>query len=462
MIRIKQIKIPLEKYNKKNIKPYIAKKIKCDIKDIHNVNVAKLSIDARKKTNIYYVLEVDITSPKEKSILRNKNKDIIITPKEKYQYPKKGNIKLDKQPIIVGSGPAGLFCAYLLAECGYKPIIIERGKKIEERIKDVNFFWKTGILNSESNVQFGEGGAGTFSDGKLNTLTKDKEHRHKKVFEIFVSHGADKEILYNHNPHIGTDILRNVIQNIRNKIIDLGGTFYYNSCLTNINIKDNKIESIEINNKKKLNADILVLAIGHSARDTFKMLINKGIYLQPKPFAVGLRIQHPQKIINESQYGSKYKLLPPASYKLTYQTQKGRGVYSFCMCPGGYVVNASSEKGRLAINGMSNNKRDTENANSAIVVTVGPKDYGENILDGMNYQRKLEEKAYTIGKGKIPIQLLKDFNNNKKTTSLKNVSPILKGQYQLSNLNDILPEYLSESIKEAIPNFAKKINNFDK
>ena len=462
MIRIRQIKIPITSYKEEHLKKYIANKIKCKESDITNVNIVKKSIDARQKPNIYYILEVDITTPKEQIILKQKSNDIIITPDETYKYPSPGDKKLNNRPIIVGSGPAGLFCAYLLAELGYKPIIIERGEKVDERVKTVNTFWNTGKLNSESNVQFGEGGAGTFSDGKLNTMTHDKEHRHKKVFETFVENGANPEIFYLQNPHIGTDILRNVIKNIRNKIIDQGGTFYYSTCLSDINIQDNKVVSIEINHKEIIETDILVLAIGHSARDTFKMLLTKGINLQPKPFAVGLRIQHSQETINKSQYGENYKLLPPASYKLTYQTKSGRGVYSFCMCPGGYVVNASSEPGRLAINGMSNHKRDTTNANSALVVTVGPKDYGSSPLDGMNYQRTLEEKAYNLGNGKIPIQLLKDFNNNNATTKLGDLFPVLKGDYQLSNLNEILPDYISNSIKEAIPNFAKKIKYFDK
>ncbi len=463
MIRIRQIKIPIEEYNENKLKEYIAKKIKCKEKDIQEIKINKKSIDARHKPNLFYVLEVDIDSMKEREILKSNkhNKDILIVKEEKYIYPKKGEKKLNKRPIIVGSGPAGLFCAYILAEKGYNPIIIERGETVDERIKTINTFWKTGKLNKESNVQFGEGGAGTFSDGKLNTLTKDIENRHKKVFEIFVNHGANPEILYEHNPHIGTDILREVIKNIRNKIIDLGGTFHYNSCLTDINTKNNKVISITINKQYQIETEVLVLAIGHSARDTFEMLLNNGINLKPKPFAVGLRIQHPQKVISKSQYGEKYILLPPASYKLTYQTKDKRGVYSFCMCPGGYVVNASSEENRLVINGMSNYKRDTENANSALVVTIGPNDYGDKPLDGMNYQRTLEEKAYKLGNGKIPVQLLKDFRKNKTTTVLGKVSPIFKGQYKMSNLNEILPEYLSDSLKEAIPHFAKKIKNFD-
>lgn len=464
MIRIRQIKIPIEKDNLDYIKKKICQKVKCQDKDIIDVKISKKSLDARNKPNIYYIYEVDIEILNEDKIIKRSayNNDILITPDENYKIPQKGNIKLNKSPIIVGSGPAGLFTAYLLSELGFNPIIIERGEPVEDRVKTVEHFWNTGELNINSNVQFGEGGAGTFSDGKLNTLVKDKDYRMKKVFEIFVSCGASPDILYTHNPHIGTDVLREVVKNMRNKIIKMGGTFLYNTCLTNLIIEDNKIKGIEINNKDIIYTDIVVLAIGHSARDTFIMLQQNSITLEPKPFAIGLRIQHPQELINKNQYGDNYnKNLPQASYKLTYRTKEGRGVYSFCMCPGGYVVNASSEKGRLAINGMSYHDRGSANANSAIVVTVGPDDYGYNSLDGMNFQRYLEEKTYDLGNGRIPIQLLKDFHNNVETKELGSIKPIFKGNYKLSNLNTILPEYISSSLKEAFPNFEKKIKGFN-
>ena len=464
MIRIRQIKVPVENDNLQELRKKICQKVKCQDKDIIDVKISKKSLDARFKPNIFYIYEVDIKVSNEDIILtkNSSNKDISETPDETYKTPKKGNIKLNKRPIIVGSGPAGLFSAYLLAEEGYKPLIIERGEPVDKRVKTVEHFWNTGELKENSNVQFGEGGAGTFSDGKLNTLVKDKDYRMKKVFEIFVECGASPDILYTHNPHIGTDILRNVVKNMRNKIISLGGTFLYNTCLTNLIIENNQIKGIEINNKEIIDTGVIVLAIGHSARDTFQMLQDNNITLEPKPFAIGLRIQHPQELINTNQYGKNYnKNLPQASYKLTYKTKEGRGVYSFCMCPGGYVVNSSSEKGRLAINGMSYNDRNSVNANSAIVVTVTPDDYGNNSLDGMNYQRKLEELTYKLGNGKIPVQLLKDFHNNVETSYLGNVSPIFKGDYKLSNLNNILPRFISNSIKEALPNFDKKIKGFN-
>ena len=353
-------------------------------------------------------------------------------------------------------------CAYLLAENGYKPLILERGEKVENRVKTVEEFFKNNKLNPESNVQFGEGGAGTFSDGKLNTLTKDKFNRCKFVFETFVSCGANEEIMYMNMPHIGTDVLRNVVINMRNKIVSMGGEFMYNTCLTNISIDSCRVKAIEVNNSMIIDTDILVLAIGHSARDTFKMLNNLGLNMEPKAFAVGVRIQHPQEMININQYGDNYyKELGPASYKLTYKAQNGRGVYSFCMCPGGYVVNASSENGRLAINGMSYYKRDSHNANSAIVVTITPDDFGSGVMDGVRYQSELEERAYNLGKGMIPIQLLRDYYDDRESTCLGRVEPIFKGKYRYANLNDLYPKYINDSLKEAFLHFGRKIKGFD-
>ena len=459
MIRVRQVKVLIEKDNPLEA---LAKKINISVNQIIDYKIIRKSIDARDKNEIFYVYELDVSVYHEKDVLkRNRSLDVFLSSKEEYHFPSLECHKLESNPVIVGSGPAGLFCAYLLAENGYHPRILERGEKMEERIKTVEEFFQTNVLNPNSNIQFGEGGAGTFSDGKLNTLVKDKFFRGKKVFDIFVENGAPEEILYQAKPHIGTDVLRKVIVNIRNKIITMGGEFFYSSQVTNLFIENQQLVGIEVNNKERIPCNVLVLAIGHSARDTFQMLLDCGISMKAKNFAVGIRMEHLQAMINKSQYGDKASLLPPASYKLTYQTKEGRGVYSFCMCPGGFVVNASSEKGRLAINGMSNYHRDEKNANSAIVVTIGPEDYGTKPLDGINYQKKLEEKAYQTGNGKIPIQLLKDFKSNKKTTALGKVSPIFKGNFQMSNLNDILPTYISESIKEAIPNFAKKIKKFD-
>ena len=463
MIRIRQIKLDITKQDKESLKKKISSKLNISPKEIKDLKIVKKSLDARNKNNILYVYEIDIEVNNEKEVLKkNNSKDIFLSPIETYNFKILGNNKLKQRPIIVGAGPAGLFCAYILAENGYKPLIIERGEKVEERVKSIEKFWETNILNPNSNVQFGEGGAGTFSDGKLNTLTKDKENRNKKVFEIFIENGAPEEIMYINKPHIGTDILRNVIINMRNKIISMGGEFKYNTTLTNIIIEKESVTGIEINNNEIIPCEVLVLAIGHSARDTFKMLNEKPFVMEPKSFAIGVRIEHPQEMINISQYGENKEELPPAEYKLTYQTTKGRGVYSFCMCPGGYVVNASSEEKHLAINGMSNHKRDSKNANSAIVVTVSPNDFGHDILSGIKFQKELEKKAYEIGNGLIPLQTIKDFYDNKKTTKLGNVKPIVKGNYNYSNLNELLPSYISEAIKEALPNFDKKITGFNR
>ena len=461
MIKVRQIKIEVTKNNEDNLLKSISKKLKTDISNIENYTIEKLSIDARNKEEIYYVYEVNVNVKNEKEILsKNTNSDVTLTELKKYEIKEKGDLKLNNRPVIVGSGPSGLFAAYILAEEGYKPIIIERGEKIEKRVESVETFWKIGKLNQNSNVQFGEGGAGTFSDGKLNTLIKDEFCRGKKVFETFIENGANEDILYSYKPHIGTNLLRVVIRNMREKIIKMGGVFRYNTCLTDIIYDNNNLKQIEVNKNELIDCEVLVLAIGHSARDTFYMLNNK-LNMEAKPFAVGVRVAHKQSMIDESQFGKKYKdILSPATYKLTYNNSS-RGVYSFCMCPGGYIVNASSEQNMLAINGMSNHERESGFANSAIVVTITPDDFGKNPLDGIEYQRNLEKKAYELGDGKIPIQLLKDFKKNKISTSLGNINPIFKGDYNFANLNELLPTYISDSIKEAFESFGKKIKNFD-
>ena len=461
MIRIRQVKVPICDDNDFYIKKKISNKLNIDNNNINSYKIIKKSIDARDKSNIFYVYELDVCVNDEDKILRkNKSNDIFISPIEEYKFIVDGTLKLDNRIVIVGAGPCGLFCGYLLAEAGYKPLIIEQGEKVEDRVKTIEEFFNTNKLNPLSNIQFGEGGAGTFSDGKLNTLVKDKLFRGKRVFEIFIENGAPEEIMYLSKPHIGTDILRKVIINMRNKIISMGGEFKYNTKLTNINIESNSLKSIVVNDSEVIDCSILVLAIGHSSRDTFYMLKDKGLNMKAKNFAVGVRIEHPQEMISKSQYGESYKLLPPASYKLVQQTSNGRGVYSFCMCPGGFVVNASSEEKRLVVNGMSNYNRDEVNANSAIVVTVTKDDFGSDPMSGVEFQRKLEENAYRIGNGNIPIQLFKDYRDGVISTKLGDVTPNIKGKYSFANLNEIFPEFINDSIKEAIPCFDKKIKGF--
>lgn len=461
MIRIRQVKVPIIDDNDMCIKKKISNKLNIDNSLINNYKIIKKSIDARDKSNIFYVYELDVlVSDEDKIIRRNKSSDIFISPIEEYKFEVTGTNKLDNRIVIVGAGPCGLFCGYLLAEAGYKPLIIEQGERVEDRVKTIEEFFNTNKLNPLSNVQFGEGGAGTFSDGKLNTLVKDKLFRGKKVFEIFIENGAPEEIMYLSKPHIGTDILRKVIVNMRNKIISMGGEFRYNTKLTDINIESNSVKSIVVNDDEVIDCSVLVLAIGHSSRDTFYMLKDKGLSMKAKNFAVGVRIEHPQDMISKSQYGESYKLLPPASYKLVQQTSNGRGVYSFCMCPGGFVVNASSEENRLVVNGMSNYDRSEVNANSAIVVTVTKEDFGSDPMSGIEFQRKLEENAYRIGNGNIPVQLFGDYRDNVISTRLGDVTPNVKGKYSFANLNEIFPGFINESLKEAIPCFDKKIKGF--
>ena len=462
MIRLRQLKIEVNKDSYTELENKICRKLKIEKNSIKELNIVKKSIDARKKENIYYVYEVDLDLDNEKEVLlKNSKLDIAIVENIKYEIKATGKEKMREKLIIVGSGPAGIFCAYILAQLGYKPLIIERGEKIEKRIETVNKFFETGILNENSNIQFGEGGAGTFSDGKLNTMTKDKIGRGKKVFDIFVENGAPEEIKYLSKPHIGTDMLRKVIKNMRKRIISWGGEFRYNTKLTDLIIKNDKLVKIEVNSEELINCSNLVLAIGHSARDTFRMLDKNNIKMNSKPFAVGIRIMHPAKMINESQYGTKYNL-DPASYKLTYNTKDKRGVYSFCMCPGGYVVNASSENNKLVVNGMSNYKRDSLNSNSAIVVTINEKDYGTSLFSGMDFQEQLEKKAYEIGNGKIPLQLYKDYKDNKLSKDFMEVKPVVKGQYTFANINDIFPDYINDSLKEGIDYFGNKIKGFSR
>lgn len=463
MIRVRQVKVSLLNNNDEYIKYSIAKKLRIKQEEIIKFTIHKQSLDARNKHDIFYVYEVDVTLANESNVIKhNKLSDIFLTPDETYHFTPSGTNKLPSRPIIIGSGPAGLFSAYLLAINNYNPIIIERGEPVETRLETVHKFWETGLLNPDSNVQFGEGGAGTFSDGKLNTLVKDPENRIRFIYETFVKYGAPKEILYSYKPHIGTDNLIDVVKNMREDIIKMGGEFHYNKTLTDIEVTDEKLTAIVLNHQEVIPCNNIILAIGHSARDTFEMLYHKNLIMNPKPFAIGLRVSHSQKMINISQYGEKYHhLLDAAPYKLTYKSSNNRGVYSFCMCPGGYVVNASSEPNRLAINGMSYYQRDSENANSAIVVTITPDDFGHHPLDGINYQRHLEEKTFELGQGNIPIQLLKDFQENRKTTNLGQVKPLFKGNYSLSNLYDLLPSEVTKSLLEAFPNFGKKITGFD-
>lgn len=485
MIKINQLWMPLW-HTAEELESRAFKLLHIHKSQVKNFNIDRQSLDSRKKTDIHwkYAVVVDVPKEIEEQILRkNKNKDILVLQEKNYVFPQQAVLPVDERPVIVGAGPAGLFCGYLLAENGYRPIIIERGEAVEDRVKTVDNFWKTGILNTESNVQFGEGGAGTFSDGKLNTLVKDKTGRNKKVLEILVENGGNPNILIDSKPHLGTDELVPIVRNIREKILKHGGEIHFSSKCVGIDVDNNKITSVIIEaggSKKYIPTKHLILAIGHSARDTFEMLYERDIPMESKSFAVGMRVEHLQDTINSVQYGAGYESLyrdiedeksrtlktklPTASYKLTAKASNGRGVYSFCMCPGGYVVNASTEEGRLAVNGMSYSDRNAKNANSAIIVTVTPEDFeSSEPLAGLEFQRVLEEKAYKAGGGKIPVQTYGAYKQNQlDVDSLEEflITPVTKGDTALGNLRNVFPEGINQAFIEGMEYFGKILKGF--
>lgn len=468
MIKLSNLKLSVD-YTDNTVIEEIAKTLRIPKTSIIKYEFAKRSVDARKKNNVHYTATVNVTinekTVKENDIIK-KNKKLNLTKVTPYEYIVKSVNKQSISPVVVGAGPAGLFCGLVLAQAGACPIVIERGKSVEERQKDVNTFWTTGVLNTSSNVQFGEGGAGTFSDGKLNTGTKDQ--RAQKVLQEFVKHGAPTEILYNAKPHIGTDKLPTAVRNIRNEIISLGGKVLFETQLTDITIKNNSVAEITVSTKngtEKIPCTKLVLALGHSARDTFEMLANLNIPMEQKPFSVGARIEHLQSEIDKSQYGefAQKGHLGAADYKLAVHLNNGRGVYTFCMCPGGTVVAAASEENRLVTNGMSKFARAEVNANSALLVGINPSDFGsEHILAGVQFQRKLEEQAFMAGEGnyKAPVQRVADFINNQKTTSFGNVLPSYTAGTTMADLNTCLPDFVSESLKEGIKQLDNKLKGF--
>lgn len=466
MIRISQLKLPAN-HTEQELMKAIQKNLKGQ--EILSWRIKKKSLDARKKQNLIYqyVIDVTVKGKEEKVIKALRNKKLSLAKEEIYQFPWKAEQKPKYPPVIVGTGPAGLFCGLMLARAGFCPILIERGEMADKRKKTVETFWNTGKLSPSSNVQFGEGGAGTFSDGKLNTLVKDKFLRNQKVLWEFVSHGAPEEILWLSKPHIGTDLLIEVVKNIRQEIIELGGSVFFETQMTDFIISDGKIKAVVLQSKeekREVSTDYLVLAPGHSARDTFSLLYERGIEMEKKAFAIGVRIEHLREDINNAQYGPCWKEynLPTASYKLTHEAANGRGVYSFCMCPGGYVVNASSEEGYLAVNGMSNHDRMADNSNTALVVTVTPKDYGgEGPLSGVEFQRKLERAAYELCDGKIPVQCYKDFKENRTSDRFGRIKPSMKGAYGFGNLREVLPAYVSEALVDGMEAFGSRISGYN-
>lgn len=465
MIRVSQIKLPA-RHSAEALRQKVCKLLRIEEGQIAGITIRKKSIDARKKPELFAVYTVDVQLKKgnEAGIVQKcRSASVMMAPEEQYRFLTEGREPMEHPPVVIGFGPAGMFCSLMLAKHGYAPIVLERGKTVEARTIDVERFWAGGELDPASNVQFGEGGAGTFSDGKLNTMVKDPVCRNRKVLELFVEAGAPEDILYESKPHIGTDILRDVVKNIRTQVTEAGGTIRFESQVTDFLVKDGQIRAVEVNHKDWIETECVVLAIGHSARDTFQLLEQKGIAMEAKSFAVGLRMEHPQSMIDLSQYGSSDTGLPPAAYKLTRQTSLGRGVYSFCMCPGGHVVNASSEQGYLAVNGMSYRKRDSGNANSAIIVTVTPEDFGgSGVLAGVEFQRQLERYAYTLCGGAVPIQLFGDFKAGQVSKALGDVIPCIRGAYGFGALHQLFAPSLYHALVEGMESFEQKIHGFSR
>lgn len=447
------------------LKRYAAQLLEIDGGEF-SLTVAKRSLDARKGRPFLYVWAVDVhlsDKNKEKKIYRDKKKYApavieYIENEEVYSFPYSA-CKAAVRPVVVGFGPAGIFCALMLARCGLNPIVVERGGSVDERVKAVERFFHQQILDENCNIQFGEGGAGTFSDGKLNTLIKDKNYRGYFVLNEFVKAGAPANILYVNKPHIGTDKLRQVVKNIRNEIIALGGEVLFNTALKDIDIENNRICGLQCADSAgrlfEIKTDTVFLGTGHSARDIFSMLAAKGVPMERKPFSIGVRIEHLQSEIDKTQYRNyaKNPYLPPADYKLVFHTKNGRALYTFCMCPGGIVVAASSEKGGVVTNGMSYHARDGENANSALLVTVQPQDlFSDSLFAGVELQRQLERKAFELGGGgyKAPCQCVGDFFERKTTTTFGKVRPTYPCGVTGSNLHELFPAFVTETLREGI------------
>jgi len=467
MLRLTEIKLPLG-HPEDEIKAAILKRLGISDSELISHIVFKRGVDARKPSAILYTYTLDVTLRDEAAVLARFKNDLHIkpSPDTRYHFVAQAPKNLTSRPIVIGMGPAGLFAGLLLAQMGFRPLILERGKEVRERTKDTWGLWRQGVLNPESNVQFGEGGAGTFSDGKLYSQIKDPRFLSRKVLDEFVKAGAPEEILYESHPHIGTFKLVGMVEKMRATIQSLGGEIRFGNRVDDIEIENGAVSGVVLASGERIATDHLVLAVGHSARDTFEMIHKRGIFMEAKPFSVGFRIEHPQSLIDRARYGKNAgnPQLGAADYKLVHHASNGRSVYSFCMCPGGTVVAATSEPGRVVTNGMSQYSRNERNANSGIVVGITPEqDYPSDVLAGVEFQRRWESRAFELGGGtyQAPGQLVGDFLAGRASTKFGEVLPSYTPGVHLTDLSSALPDYAIEAIREALPAFAKQIKGFD-
>ena len=472
MLRLTDIKLPLN-HDEQALEKAVLATLGIDAEQMNTINVFKRGYDARNNKDIQLIYTLDVDVSNEGSLLEKFKKQTHVrpTPDMQYKFVATAPENLTERPVVVGLGPCGLFAALILAQMGFKPIVLERGKAVRERTKDTFGFWRKQPLNPESNVQFGEGGAGTFSDGKLYSQVKDRKHYGRKVLHEFVAAGAPAEIEYVSKPHIGTFKLVNMVEKMRAQIIELGGEIRFSTKVEKLDLEatdnGNQIKGLHLSNGEYLASRFVVLAIGHSARDTFTALHEQGVYIEPKPFSIGFRIEHEQSMIDACRFGDNAgnPILGAADYKLVHHCKNGRSVYSFCMCPGGTVVAAASEPGRVVTNGMSQYSRHERNANSAIVVGITPeKDYPDHPLAGIELQRRLEEAAYRAGgeNYNAPAQLIGDFLAGKPSQELGEVTPSYTPGITLTDLSKVVPEFVTEAIREAIPAFDRQIKGFAK
>jgi uncharacterized FAD-dependent dehydrogenase len=470
MLQISELRTPVEADEETLIRK-VCRSLRIGRDEIRAFSLARRSIDARRKPELYFCDTVRVALKDERlehAVLKKcRHKNVMSYNPVRYRFSGAEAAGSGASPIVIGAGPAGLFCAYLLAQHGYRPLLLERGEEAEARKERVSRFWSGGPLDPDSNVQFGEGGAGTFSDGKLNTGVHDRSGRNTYVLETFVKMGAPEDILYDAKPHLGTDRLVGIVRSMRKEIIRLGGTVRFRTRVDDLIIRDGAIRGVVTSDGTRIESDAVVLAVGHSARDTFRMLNEKAVPMERKSFAVGVRVEHPQELINLAQYGTANpRRTGPAPYRLTHRCADGRGVYSFCMCPGGYVVNASSEPGHLVVNGMSDRARDGINANSAIVVTVGPDDFlpyvpegGDPVLSGVYFQRELERRAFAQKEGAVPVQRYGDFLRAAEGT-VGSIAPQIRGKFAPANLRSVLPDPIGEDLCEGMERFGRKIRGF--